>query len=303
MYGIKIQDPKKTGAGGNILNFGLGDILAEIGLACAWPVSRRIIAPVNASQVDVTGLRFMKFLLIFALLFVPPAGELVFAQTAEFQGFVKTAEGQPIENVYIEDGDIFTAPKTDEKGFFKLSSKVLISDIKSVVFDKKGFVPKIVLLSPAERNLNITLEPEKSGDFRDMPTCKFARSNQNNVVGQYLKLTVPKKLKIKSGVDTDYIYYSIGFTENKKTYWLNGGRGNLYGSLYPSDELRSELQNYTYRRTSVGIDWRGTTKAGKHWRYFGASSAFESYYYTTESKEAADFFDKILDGVCFQPNQ
>jgi hypothetical protein len=37
-------------------------------------------------------------------------------------------------------------------------------------------------------------------------------------------------------------------------------------------------------------------------RYFGALSFFDIYDYETDSKEAADLFDKILDGVCFQSN-
>jgi hypothetical protein len=38
------------------------------------------------------------------------------------------------------------------------------------------------------------------------------------------------------------------------------------------------------------------------WRYFGTPSVFETYDYVTDSKEIADLFDKILDGICVQPN-
>ena len=76
-----------------------------------------------------------------------------------------------------------------------------------------------------------------------------------------------------------------------------------FGGMYPSGEILLRLKQYSYRRTSVGIDWRGMTKEGKYWRYLGAASFFETYHYETDSKEAADAFDKILDGVCFPPNK
>jgi len=63
-----------------------------------------------------------------------------------------------------------------------------------------------------------------------------------------------------------------------------------------------DLDHYSYRRTTVGIDWRGVTKDGKYWRYFGAFPLFDIFDYVTDSKEAADVFDKILDGVCVQPS-
>ena len=113
---------------------------------------------------------------------------------------------------------------------------------------------------------------------------------------------MPKELKFKTGVDTDYIYYHIGYAKNGKTGWLRGGWGNLYGDVYPPGEMLLVLDHYSYRRTAVGIDWRGVTKDGKYWRYFGAPSFFETYDYVTDSKEAADLFDKTLDGVCVQPN-
>lgn len=74
----------------------------------------------------------------------------------------------------------------------------------------------------------------------------------------------------------------------------------MYGDAYPPGEMLLALGHYSYRRTSVGIDWRGVTKDGTYWRYFGASSFFDIYDYATDSKEAADLFDKILGGVCVQ---
>jgi hypothetical protein len=220
------------------------------------------------------------------------------AQVVEIQGFVKTTEGKPIKDVYIKGFG-----KTDERGYFKIASDVLIRYWKTLIFDKKGFVPKVVSLDTSNTNLSVILESEKDNNVWEIPNCDYTKTNQSRIVGTYLKLIISKNMKFKSDVDADYIYYSIGFKKDGKGYWLRGGLGNLYGDVYPSGETLLGLQSYSYRRTSVGIDWRGITKEGKYWRYFGTPSVFETYDYETDSKEAADMFDKILDGVCFQPTK
>jgi hypothetical protein len=220
------------------------------------------------------------------------------AQLIEIQGFVKNTEGKPIEDVFIS-----SFGKTDKNGFFKISSDVLIKYWKTLILHKEGFVPKVIKLDASNLSLNIILESEKENSLWKIPNCSLTKTKQNKIIGKYLKLTIPKKMKFKSGVDTDYIYYSIGFKEGKKTHWLRGGLGSLYAGVYPSGETLLDLQDYSYLRTSVGIDWRGITKEGKFWRYFGAVSLFETYHYETDSKEVADVFDKIIDGVCFQQDK
>ena len=220
------------------------------------------------------------------------------AQVVEIQGFVRTTEGQPIGGVSIS-----RFSKTDERGHFKIASDVLIRYWKNLIFDKKGFVPKVVSLDSSKANLNITLESEKDKSVWDIPTCSYAKGNLSKAVGQYLRLTLLKGMTFKTGVDADYIYYSIGLSQGGNNHWLHGGWGNLYGDVYPSGETLLKLDHYSYRRTSVGIDWRGVTKDGKYWRYFGAPSFFETYYYETDSRPMANAFDTILDAVCFQSDR
>jgi hypothetical protein len=228
------------------------------------------------------------------------ATSLSVAQSVDVQGFVRTVDGEPIDKVYILGSGNFANSTTDEKGFFRSSSSTPISSVNSFVFHKIGFIPKIVPIESSSTNLNVVLEPEGDGKIWEVQACNPAGLKQGKVIGKFLKLRIPKNLKVESGVDDDYVYYAIGFKRDEKRHWLNGGLGNLFGSLYPFADLRSDLKEYSYRRTSVGMDWRGTTKNGKFWRHFGAVAVFETYYYITGSKEAADAFDQIIDGVCFQ---
>lgn len=218
------------------------------------------------------------------------------AQVVTIEGHVRTAEGAPIKDVRID-----RLCKTDETGYFKIAADFL-RYWKTLWVDKKGFVPQVVSINPAPSVLDITLVPEKDTSVLDIPNCNTNKVKGSRLVGKYLRLAVPKELKFKTGVDADYIYYRIGYAKNGKTGWLRGGWGNLYGDVYPPGETLLALDHYSYRRTAVGIDWRGVTKDGKYWRYFGAPSFFDIYDYETDSKEAADLFDQILDSICIQSN-
>ena len=218
------------------------------------------------------------------------------SQVITIEGHVRTSQGEPISDVRID-----RLAKTDATGHFKIAADFL-RYWNTLWIDKKGFVPKLVSISPTPSRLDITLEPEKETSVLDIPRCSAAKVDGSRFVGKFLRLTVPKELKFKTGVDTDYVYYHIGYAKDGKTGWLRGGLGNVYGNAYPPGEMILALEHYSYRRTAVGIDWRGVTKDGKYWRYFGAPSIFDIYDYETGSKEAADLFDKILDGVCFQSN-
>lgn len=239
-------------------------------------------------------MRTTNALLLFALILFCVVNAA--AQVITIEGHVTTPQGEPISGVRID-----TLGKTDATGHFKIAADFL-RYWNILWIDKKGFIPKLVSISPTPSKLDIILEPEKDTSVLDVPHCSTTKVKGSRFVGEFLRLTVPKELKFKTGVDTDYRYYHIGYSKNGKRGWLRGGFGPMYGNSYPPGEMIQALEHYSYRRTAVGIDWRGVTKDGKYWRYFGAPSVFDIYDYETDSKEAADLFDKILDGVCYQAN-
>lgn len=239
-----------------------------------------------------------KLLLLGTLFLVFGFSEKAYSQVIEFKGFVKTSDGKPIKDVYLQGFG-----KTDENGYFRIASDVLVRFWKTIIFDKRGFVPRVVVLDASNTNLEIILKEETENNIWEIPNCSGNKPKQSKLVGKYLKLTVPKSTKIKSGSDTDYTYTSIEFGKEKQKSWLRSGLGNLYGGIYPSGEKLLELKHYTYRRTAFGIDWRGITKEGNYWRYFGSISLFETYHYETNAQEAATFFDNVLDTMCYEPEE
>jgi hypothetical protein len=235
-------------------------------------------------------------LLGFVVILCVATAPKVCSQVITIEGHVKTSQNEPIKDVRID-----RLGKTDDTGYFKIAADFL-KYWDTLWIDKKGFVPQLVSIKPTPSVLDISLESEKDTSLTTIPRCVDGAVSGSRFVGKYLRLTVPKELKFKTGVDTDYVYYHIQYAKNGKTGWLRGGWGPMYGDAYPPGQTLSALAHYSYRRTEVGIDWRGITKDGKYWRYFGAPSFFDIYDYETDSKEAADLFDKILDGICLQSN-
>ncbi|MGI8469149.1 MAG: carboxypeptidase-like regulatory domain-containing protein [Pyrinomonadaceae bacterium] len=237
-------------------------------------------------------LKFVGSLILFLCL-----GIDIFAQ--ELKGFVKNQDGKPISEVFVQPEGYIYSTKTDANGFFNLRmTKYWEKGI--VFFDKKGFQAQAVPVDSIAKELNIVLKDEENSEIVTIPNCTANQDKNVRLVGHYLILSAPKKLKFKSGTDTDYIYYRIGFGKGNNKSWLEGGLGNLYGSEYPSSNFIDKSTNFSYRRTNLGLDWRGITNDGIIWRWIGSVSIFETYYYQTKSKEAAEVFDKILDGMCFQ---
>jgi hypothetical protein len=74
----------------------------------------------------------------------------------------------------------------------------------------------------------------------------------------------------------------------------------MASSGFPSDDwiiTSAETSSRSWRYGDAeGLDLRGRSKEGKFWRYFGTYGIGLSY--KEASKEAADYFDRIMDSAC-----
>jgi hypothetical protein len=132
-----------------------------------------------------------------------------------------------------------------------------------------------------------------------IPAC--TSRDGKNLVGDRLRLQLPKGAIVKKGRDVDYSDYAIGFGTKSRT-WLEG----IYGPMATSGEVpdnwlsaSSEVSRTTWTSGNArGIDWKGKLPNGNHWRYFGRIG--ESVKYYDVPSDAASYFDSILNGVCFR---
>ena len=133
-----------------------------------------------------------------------------------------------------------------------------------------------------------------------IPSC--GTNANTKIVGDILKLSVPEGVELKQSFDTDYGTYAISFGSANNRVWLTGIYGNnSTRGVLPKKWLAASTK--VTRRTwllgrGAGIDIRGTLKNGNRWRYFGHPT--EDFHYYDVSTEAAAYFDRIIDNVCFQ---
>ena len=140
----------------------------------------------------------------------------------------------------------------------------------------------------------------RSQDKYNLPPCK--PSNLKSYFGERFIVQIPKKAILKNQHDVDYFQYFIGFGKKKNRVWLSGIHGpNASEGRIPKDYL--EESSEFFQRTWVyddlqGADVKGKLKNGNYWRYFGAFG--EEIHYYNVPLEAANYFDSILDGICYK---
>ena len=94
------------------------------------------------------------------------------------------------------------------------------------------------------------------------------------------------------------MFYKVYFQKGKLKEKLSGDETHgALGNDYPPGRNILDSDKYEFKRVTGGFDWRGIKKNGEYWRFF--QTFFENYSYSTDSKEAADFFDELINNVCF----
>ena len=126
-------------------------------------------------------------------------------------------------------------------------------------------------------------------------------SKSGKLLGDGFKLKLPKGAIVKKGRDVDYSDYAIGFGPKNNRVWLSGIYGPVATSGKAPDNWLSasaEVSQRTWKFAELeGVDAKGKLKNGNYWRYFGMFG--ESIRYYDVPKEAAAYFDGIIDNVCF----
>jgi hypothetical protein len=130
------------------------------------------------------------------------------------------------------------------------------------------------------------------------------RSASDRLAGGRFKVSLPKGAITKDLDGVDYQNYFVGFGKGKKRVWMLHGFGPNWSSGDPPKPWIEELtsvERRTWRfkgNNDQGVDIRGKTSDGKYTRFFGAFG--ETIKYHEVPQEAAIYFDKIIDSVCYQ---
>jgi hypothetical protein len=137
------------------------------------------------------------------------------------------------------------------------------------------------------------------GSFANaIPVCGTASKTE---LGGRLRIVVPPKASIRKGKDIDYESFVIEFREKGSEFVLDGIFGPLATSgQIPRDWLSSSeptIKTWRHGEAEI-IDGRGQLANGNYWRYVGTWG--NSIRYHDVTKNAANYFDRILDSVCFK---
>lgn len=122
-------------------------------------------------------------------------------------------------------------------------------------------------------------------------------------LGDRLKLVVPKGARTNKGRDVDYAEYRVGFPATRGWVWLSGIYGPTATSGQPPRTMTEQTvvsrRAWSFKDVE-GIDISGRTATGNYWRYIGMYG--EAIKYFDVSREAAEYFNGMLDAVCYNPS-
>jgi hypothetical protein len=193
------------------------------------------------------------------------------------------------EGVY-KGGDV----QTDNAGRFRLSVRLPSDRWPSLVrFWSEGYQPTTKILKELPSDLVVTLEKTNEQPW----TISKCSSKPEFGNAESMAFFLPAGTNVRRGQDIDYWIQSIEFNK----HWLEFGTGPLWSlGLPPSGQLKDltniRERNVVFNDYGIGAEYRGLRPDGTHYRYVGKLLATISY--DNASKEAADFFDKIIDTLC-----
>lgn len=222
----------------------------------------------------------------------------------EVEGFVKDSSGKFLKDVEVGN------TKTNEKGFFKTAPHKgyqTYKDGKAVLFfEKKGYASQAQVIDFTEKEIIVEMQEDNLQEISSIKTCGDIKNK--NVVGNVFKLFVPRGAKKKNGFDVDYGYYSIGFVKTNQKQYLSGIY-QLFPMGNPNPDWIKNSRTISFSRWQNdaginGVSWFGETNDGEFWRYFAFNFlGSEIVEYKINSKEAKEYFDKIIDNGCIEiPN-
>ena len=168
------------------------------------------------------------------------------------------------------------------------------------------------MLRPNEQALQLTMQSVSPDSTFNLPTCsdKYHVQDEDLVRGKQVPkdirllgfshlLPVPVKTHVKDYHDIDYGMHVISFPRNKIEHMITHD-GPLWGAYYPFVDLLKNVIHLQERALSTGEDseeMRGVLSNGNKFRWIGGR--FDDAYYYDVSPEAAIFFDRIIDEMCF----
>jgi hypothetical protein len=214
-------------------------------------------------------------------------GALASAQTP---GTVESADGTPLAGVLVARLP-FIHMTTDADGRF-----VLERSVARVRFSRRGYRPTTLLASALPNP--VVLERAANAAWTP-PLCGPSSDGTALDVSGVMRFTLPRRTKITRGSgDHD----EVAAVQHQGA-WLRTGWGFHWSSGLPLDSEFRGLVSLEERDVilpwgDVVAEYRGRRADGSQWRFLGSFGV--TVQYDTKKEEAAAYFDRIIDSLCWR---
>jgi hypothetical protein len=229
-----------------------------------------------------------------ALLLVTQTGSLTLARQQGISGTIRSKSGEPLAGVRVScSRDRET--ETDDKGRFFLPNR---GDV--IFLQRNGYRPVVLMSNKLTDRIDLAMEESEPTEVQ-VPSCEKSFSGRRFTFGPF-GLVIPKHARLRRGRDIDYTSFSISHASGNHEFFFGGISGPVATRGFPSDTWISSSSEISSRSWQHGdadwVDIHGRTQDGGLWRYVG-SYGF-SISYEKASREAAAFFDAIIDSACLR---
>jgi hypothetical protein len=227
---------------------------------------------------------------------------------AELNGVVKSEDGKPLAGVQV----LTYAPagpatilgiKTESStrrhevvtiadGSFKLPGHGEV-----VYFHRADLRPLTKIVASSIKHIEVTMEPANRTLWK-LPGCTAA--DKTNRVGVGFMVTAPESVLVKKDEERfEEGGYLFGYRNGERTELLVNWWEST--SLEPKEKYVLESTEFSQRMWTSGKKWgydyRGTMRNGRLWRRVALRNG--AIAYEANTKEAAEIFDAMIDGMCF----
>jgi hypothetical protein len=233
------------------------------------------------SAAIIPAVRISRFICGVCLMVLTAQG--AFSQGVK--GRVTSTSGEPLAGVTVWNYPSDKA-STDADGVFLIKPGLLR-------FQVSGYRPLFRLV---QEGSNISVVMEQSADaLWTPPVCKLA---PDWFRGEQMAFRRPKHAHIKRGFDVDYGNVLVRYKKNA----LLLGYGGTWSWGHPPEQFFMDIAELHERDILYKPDWptaeyRGRRSDGSYFRFIGMF--METIDYDHATKEQADYFDAIMDTLCW----
>jgi hypothetical protein len=234
-------------------------------------------------QAIILAVRVSRIILVISILLLTSRG----ATAQGITGHVTSSSGEPVAGVTVWDFP-WDKATTDTQGRFSLNAR----DSK-IRFQMNGYSPLTTFINQGS---SVSVVMEKATDaLWTPPVCKLTPEWFH---GEQMAFRSAKHANIKRSFDVDYGIVRVRYKKN--ALWI--GYGGTWSWGYPPDDFFQNLSELHERDVEYILDvptaeYRGKRTDGTYFRFIG--KFMETIQYDHATKEQADYFDAIMDTLCW----